>query len=365
MNCSRNTAGGGVRRALLLAAAAALFVACLAPVAGAARKPKPKFQIKFATLAPEGSTWMKTMHAIDDEVRARTENRLGFKFYPGGVQGDEKDVLRKIRSGQLHGGGFTGNGLGSIVPDVRVMELPFLFRDLDEVDHVRTATDVHFNALFEEAGWVNLGWVDVGLIYLFSQDPLRTPEDLQSSRLWVWAGDPLAEIFFKAFDISPIPLAAPDVLTSLQTGIIDAVYNSTLGCIALQWFTRVSHMTDVPITHSIGAAMISRKALRKVDPADVSVLAEVAGPLLHELTEETRRQNEEAVADITAEGVVVIPVTDSVRRDFFERGRGAWSDGVGKIYPQEILDRIRNILAEYRVADASSGEAAQPATVSP
>ena len=179
MNCSR--------RIIMLVALATMLLGLLAPEADAARTPKPKFQIKFATLAPEGSTWMKPMHAIDDELRLRTDMRLGFKFYPGGVQGDEKDVLRKIRNGQLHGGGFTGNGIGSLVSDVRVLELPFMFENHEELDHLRAATDEHFFQLFDEAGYLNLGWVDVGFIYLFSKNPLRSPEDLGSTKLWGWA----------------------------------------------------------------------------------------------------------------------------------------------------------------------------------
>ena len=155
-----------------------------------ARKPKPKFQIKFATLAPDGSTWMKTMRAIDEEVRERTENRLGFKFYAGGVQGDEKDVLRKIRNGQLHSGGFTGFGLGSIVSEVRVMELPFMFESLDELDHLRGELNQYFDGLFDQAGWINLGWTDVGFIYLMSQSPIRTPEDMTRAKVWVWSRKP-------------------------------------------------------------------------------------------------------------------------------------------------------------------------------
>jgi len=319
------------------------------------KRPKPKFQIKFATLAPEGSTWMKTMHAIDDEVRLRTENRLGFKFYPGGVQGDEKDVLRKIRNGQLHGGGFTGFGLGSIVPDVRVPELPFMYESLDELDYVREKTDDLFNQMFEDKGYLNLGWADVGFVYIFSKNPIRTPDDLQAANMWVWAGDPLAELFFKAFGISPIPLAAPDVLTSLQTGIIDAVYNSTLGCVALQWFTRVDYLTDVPVSHGLGAALVSKKALKKVAPADIRVLLEVSWPLLRQLTEKTRVQNQEAKTEMQQEGMEIISVDSSIRASFFETGREAWSDGVGKLYTQEMLDQVENILEEYRTGSAATG----------
>src|SRR5687767_164354 len=111
-------------------------LALTASAASAQKAAKAQNEIKLATLAPEGSTWMKAMHKIDDDVRARTSNRVGFKFFPGGVQGDEKDVIRKIRNGQVHGAGFTGFGLGSIVPETRVLELPFMFDNLDELDHV-------------------------------------------------------------------------------------------------------------------------------------------------------------------------------------------------------------------------------------
>lgn len=336
----------------LLPAAAALGLALhiAAPAAEGARTAKADVTIKVATLAPEGSTWMNAMHRMDDEVRRRTENRVGFKFYPGGVQGDEKDVLRKIRNGQLHGGGFTGFGLGAVAPDVRVLEIPFLYRNLREVDYLRGKLDDKLGRLFDKEGYVNLGWVDVGFVYIFSKDPIATPEDLAAARMWVWAGDPLAELFFKAFGISPIPLAAPDVLTSLQTGVINSAYSSPLGCMALQWFTRVSYMTDVPITHAIGALLVSKRALAKVSADDMAVLQETAAPILRELTEETRLQNREAVEEMQKEGVKVVEVSDNVRRRFFEKGRGAWDEGVGELYSAELLGEVKGLLAEYRAA---------------
>ncbi|MGD8414299.1 MAG: TRAP transporter substrate-binding protein DctP [Candidatus Latescibacterota bacterium] len=339
--------------AIVLVAAVAVALAPGDSAGG--KRPKPDFQIKFATLAPEGSTWMKTMRAIDDEVRRRTENRLGFKFYPGGVQGDEKEVLRKIRNGQLHGGGFTGFGLGSIVPEVRVQELPFMFESLDELDYLREQTNPYFFKAFEDKGYVHLGWADVGFVYVFSKHPIRTPEDMQNAKMWIWAGDPLAELFFKAFGLSPIPLAAPDVLTSLQTGVIDAVYGSSLACVALQWFTRINYMTDVPLTHGLGAALVSTKALRKVAPADLQILIEVSRPLLRQLSKNTRRQNVEAVEEMKKEGIEVVEVDDATRADFFRTGRSAWEDGVGELYSQALLDRVTTLLDDYRSAQADAG----------
>ncbi len=327
---------------------AAAVVLDRAGTALAKSKPKPKTLLKFATLAPEGSTWMKVMRAIDAEVRQATDNRIGFKFYAGGVQGDEKDVLRKIRNGQLHGGGFTGFGLGAIASEFRVIELPFMFKNLDEVDHVRDMFDAHFYDVFMDKGYMLLGWGDVGFVYLFSNKPITTPEELQRSRMWTWSGDPLAEIFFDAFDVSPIPLALPDVLTSLQMGVIDAVYAPPLACVALQWFTRVKYMSNVPITYGFGALLVSQKALQKADPSDVEILKTITRKHTKSLIDKTRVQNNEAIQAIQDEGVKLLDIDDDVEKTFFTKGRSAWTDGVGELYPEDLLDRVSAAVTDYR-----------------
>ena len=326
----------------------ALALTVAAAPALAQRQPKAQNEIKIATLAPEGSTWMKAMHKIDDDVRARTQNRVGFKFFPGGVQGDEKDVIRKIRNGQVHGAGFTGFGLGSIVPEVRVLELPFMFDSLDELDHVRTKMSDYYDRAFDEKGYTVLGWTDVGFVYLFTKTPVRTPADMTGPRWWIWSGDQLAEIFFKAFAITPIPLAAPDVLTSLQTGVVDAVYASPLACVALQWYSRVKYMSDVPVTHGISAVVVSKKSLVGISDADLAIVKDASRKHLADLTAKTRVQNNEAIEEIKKEGVQVVAATPAAHKEFIDRGRAAWSGGVGTLYPQELLDQVKGILAEYR-----------------
>jgi len=335
----------------MLRALALVTVAALP--AAAQKQPKAQVEIKLATLAPEGSTWMKTMRRIDEDVRKRTENRVGFKFFPGGVQGDEKDVIRKMRNGQIHGAGFTGFGLGSIVPEVRVLELPFMFDNLEELDHVRAQTSDYYEKAFEEKGYALLGWTDVGFVYLFTKTPVRTPADMATCKWWIWSGDQLAEIFFKAFRIAPIPLAAPDVLTSLQTGVVDAVYASPLACVALQWFSRVKYMSDVPVTHGISAVVVSQKSLAGVSAADIAIVNDVSRQHLADLTAKTRVQNTEAIAEIKKEGVQVLAVDAAARKEFTDKGRAAWSGGVGTLYSQELLDRVKKILADHRAAHAS------------
>lgn len=329
------------------------IAAATSSTASAQRQPKAGVEIKFATLAPDGSTWMKTMRAIDQDTRAQTANRVGFKFFPGGVQGDEKDVIRKMRNGQIHAAGFTGFGLGSIVPEVRVLELPFMFENLDELDHVRAQTMDFYEKSFAEKGYDLLGWTDVGFVYLFTKTPVRTPADMAHAKWWIWSGDQLAEIFYNAFKITPIPLAAPDVLTSLQTGVVDAVYSSPLACVALQWFTRVKYVSDVPVTHGISAVIVSEKSLTGVSAADRALLTGIVRKHMADLTAKTRTQNVEAMEEIKKEGVQVIAVDAAARKEFTDRGRAAWDHGIGTLYSKELLDRVKTIIADYRANRAS------------
>ncbi len=195
--------------------------------------------IKFATLAPEGSTWMKEMRAFTGEVVKRTSETVKFKIYAGGVSGDEKDVIRKIRIGQLHAGGFSGVGLGEIAREVRVLDAPFLFKNADEVDHIYKTFDPELRRALESKGYVLLGWAEVGFIYLYTNLPVHSPKDLKRVKMWMWEGDPIAESAFKAMGITPIPLSIVDVQTSLQTGMVNGVYGSPLAVVALQWFTKI------------------------------------------------------------------------------------------------------------------------------
>ncbi len=345
--------GSSVRRCASLAAAVVLAALCGAPgSAGAAGKAKAKVELKIATLAPEGSTWMRIMEQLDAEIREKTAGEAGLKLYPGGIQGDESVVLRKIRSGQLHGGGFTGVGLGEIAPSLRVMEVPFLFRNLDEVRAVQSALGPSFEQALRDAGYELLGWSDVGFVYLFSKEPIRNAADLKRVRMWLWEGDPLAETFLKTVGVSPVPLPITDVVTSLQTGLIDAVYTSTLACIALQWFTRVSYMTDLPVTHAEGAVVVSRAAFGQLSPSAQATVKELSKKRFEELAAETARENEQSVQVLKGKGIQVVSLSDADRAGFDEVGRTVREKLAGTLYPRELLDKALQTLADFRAGKA-------------
>ena len=246
-------------------------------------------KIKFATVATEGSTWMKVMHQLAEAVEDSTEGEVKFKIYPGAVQGDEKDVLRKMRIGQLHSAGFTGVGLGEILPEVRIMDAPFLFNTYEEVDYVSSKLSDHFAQKFEEKGYILLGWAEVGFVYVFTNTPVNDIKDMSGVKMWMWEGDPIAEAAFTSMDINPIPLSLTDVLTSLQTNLINGVYISPLACTALQWHTKVKYMLELPLADSNGAVLLTKKQFSKLSPEQQNILKYFASKYLRQLNQLSRR----------------------------------------------------------------------------
>jgi TRAP-type C4-dicarboxylate transport system substrate-binding protein len=346
---------GSLAFVLAASIAASFSFPCRAPAAG-----QPKVLLKVATLAPEGSTWMNLMHELDERVRKGTAGEVGFKFYAGGVQGDERIVLRKMRSGQLHGGGFTGNGLGAIAPSLRVLEAPFLLETADEIDAVYESLGPEFEEALEEGGHTLLGWAEVGFVHLFTKTPVRSLADLKNMKMWLWEGDPLAEAFFQEAGVAPVSLAITDVYTSLQTGLIDGVYTSPYAGVVLQWHTHVRAMSEVPITHAIGAVVVTNSAWNGIPAASQAKIREIADDVFGRLKRSSREENARAIEDIRAAGIEIVPVGEEAMAVFREIGERAARRNVGKLYSEELLARVRGIVAESRARSdrARTGAAA-------
>ncbi len=308
-----------------------------------------KVKIKFATLAPDGSTWMNVMKEFSQSLKEKSNGSINFKIYPGGIQGDEKDVIRKMRIGQLHSGGFTGVGLGTILPEVRVLDTPFLYKSKEEVDFIANKFFDRFAAGFEKKGYVLLGWAEVGWVYIYTNKPVNSESEMKGVKMWMWEGDPISRATFEAFDVSPIPLSITDVLTSLQTGLIDGVYTSPLGAVVLQWFTKVKYVLDIPMANSNGAVLISKKMFNKLSPDQQKILKEEGRKFFGKLTQLSRDDNVKSQKTMYDYGMQKTTVTDpQLLADFDALGKKARQSLVGELYDQKLLDDVEQALAEFR-----------------
>ena len=311
--------------------------------------PAQQIKIKFATLAPDGSTWMNVMKDFSADLLKSTGGKVKFKIYAGGVQGDEKDVIRKIRINQLHSAGFTGVGLGEILPEVRILDTPFLFRNHQEVDFITAKFFDRFAKKFEEKGYILLGWTEVGFVHIYTNKPVHNTEDFKGIKMWMWEGDPLAEATFRAYGISPIPLSITDVMTSLQTGLIDGVYTSPLACAASQWFTKLKYVLDVPLANSNGAVLISKRMFKKLNPQQQNILREKAKQYFGKLTQLSRQDNKTSARKMMEKGMKQITISDpKILQEFDEVGQRARKALIGKLYSAELLNEVETALQKYR-----------------
>jgi TRAP-type transport system periplasmic protein len=328
-----------------------LFIVLFVCIGESPVEAEKKHVVKFATLAPEGSSWMKSMRRLSNKIEKATDGNVVFRFYPGGVSGDEKDVIRKIRIGQLHGAGFTGVGLGQILPEVRVLDLPFLFDNDEEIRHVYSKMNAYFIESYKEKGYVLLGWVPVGWVHFFSQQPIRFLEDLRQSKPWMWEGDPVVEQVYHGMSVQPIPLSITDVLLSLQTGIVNTVYASTQGALAFQWFTKVKYMTRLRMSYATGGVLISKKKFDKLSQPYQDVVTKIGAEYLQELVQLIQTDNMKAHKVLEKNEVkwVALPDEEEMGR-FRKAGALARKTLVEKYFSLEVLDQVLNHLREFRKA---------------
>ena len=259
--------------------------------------------LKIATVAPEGSSWMKDLRAAGLQIRDRTGGRVNLKFYGGGIQGSDRKVLRKIRIGQLHGGVFTSNGLQERYPDVVIYGSPMLFDTLDEVDFVRSRLDDRLTAGLEKAGFVSFGFAGGGFAYLLSNKPVKGIADLRGQKIWVPEGDPSSYAAMQSLELSPVALPITDVLTGLQTGLLNIVATPPVGAVVLQWYTKTKYITTQPLSYTIGLLAIDKNALNDVSVADQAVLREVMTKLYKHFDAQNRIDNAKAENALRANGM--------------------------------------------------------------
>jgi TRAP-type C4-dicarboxylate transport system substrate-binding protein len=305
--------------------------------------------LKIATIAPDGTTWMKKMRAAAAKIKKETDGRVKVRYYPGGVMGNDNSVLRKIRVGQLHGGALTGGGLTAIYKDAQVYTLPFQFRSLAEVDAVRAEMDQDIIAGIKENGFISYGLSEGGFAYLLSNSPVKTTDDMRKLKIWIPEGDQVNALMFKALGISPIPLPVTDVMTGLQTGLIDTIASSPIGAIALQWHTRVKHLTNVPLIYLYASLVIKEKALKRLSEADRKVVSETLQATFRELDQINRKDNEQALAALEQQGIT-LEQPSMEQQQAWEKHANTMLKQLAKekVFTAEMLTKMQGVIQRSR-----------------
>jgi TRAP-type transport system periplasmic protein len=262
--------------------------------------------LKLATLAPDGSTWMQVLKAAADEAQQKTGNAVQFKIYPGGVMGDERDMVRKMHIGQLHAAMLSSATLASIFSEIDVLQMPFLFNSYPEADFLVAKMEDGFKSGLEKNGYVALGWSEAGFVYLMSTVPVNSLAQLRKAKVWIWSDSPMAKAIFSEAGVIGVPLAITDVLVGLQTGLVEVVYAPPSVAIALQWFTRVKYLTEAPLNYMLGGLVAKKDVFDKISPQHQTVVKGVFQHHMSRLKESIRSENQEALAVMQKQGIKLL-----------------------------------------------------------
>ena len=311
--------------------------------------------LKIATVSPDGATWMVKMREGAKQIKKRTDGRVRFKFYPGGVMGNDASVLRKIRIGQLHGGAVTGGSLNKVAPDTELYQLPFLFNSQDEVDHVRAKLDPQLIKKLASKGFITFGFAGAGFAYFMSNHPVSSVADMQKQKVWLPLGDKVSRLVFDKAAISPIPLPISDVMTSLQTGLIDTVAVSPVVAISLQWHTKIKYVMQAPASYIYALLAVNKRAFNRIKPADQVIVREVMAKVFKEIDTQNRLSDQQAVEAMKQQGIQFIDIAKNDLAEWKRIAANARNQMISKdAYTDELVERISNGLEEYRQLDQST-----------
>ncbi|MDJ0972439.1 MAG: TRAP transporter substrate-binding protein DctP [Kiloniellales bacterium] len=309
--------------------------------------------IKLATLAPEGSPWYDALRDMAEAWKSASAGAIEIKIYAGGIAGDDPDIVRKVRLGQLQAAAITTEGLLRLVPDIMALHLPMMLRSADELNFVRDQVAPELEAQLEDRGYVVLNWADAGWARFFCKQPVANPEDLRPLKIFVWAGDTHTAKAWRDAGYKPVPLAGTDIHGGLQSGMIDCVPTVPIAALSYQWFGLAPHMTELKWAPFMGATVISARVWRRI-PEDLRTrMAAIARETGIKLRERIRGLDQEAIEAMTRYGLMVHQVGPAETSLWEQGARDGYGVFRGSMISPAFLDRVEELRREYRAQVAS------------
>ncbi|MBI4820517.1 MAG: TRAP transporter substrate-binding protein DctP [Deltaproteobacteria bacterium] len=343
MTSTVNTAKSA--RTLAARTAAFALFGTLAFASGSAEANKVK--VKLGTLAPEGTVWHDVGLRIGQRW-AEVDKGIELKIYPGGVVGDEGDMVRKMRIGQLHAALITGVGLGQIHRSAIALQVPMLIESWAELEYIRERVGPTIEKEMDAAGFIVLGWGDAGWVHQFSKVPAKTPDDFRKLKMFVWSGDPEAEKAWRAAKFNVVPLSVTDVLASLQTGMIESFGTTPLYAMTSNWYKTAKHMVKVNWSPLNGGIVITKEQWEKIDAGIRPKLMQIAREEGMNLRSDVQKLNESAIGSMKERGLTVVEADAALTAEWKKAAELAYPSIRGNVVPAPLFDEIQRLSKEFR-----------------
>jgi len=315
---------------------AALAVApAFAPPPAATQAPTV---IRLATLVPDGSVWDKAMKDMGAEWTRSTAGRVQLRVYPGGVAGDEPDIVRKLRIGQLQAAAITTSGLADLDPAFQVFGIPMFFDSYPELYAVLAKMEPVLKQRLEAKGYILLNWGHGGWVYFFTRQRAVTVAEIKKVKMFAWAGDDRWVQLWKSNGYTPVALAATDILTGLQTGMIDSYPTTPLLALTLQWYRHTPNMVGLGMAPLVGGLVVTKQAWNKISEADRAKLLVASHKLELRLQTGVPHQDTTAVEEMKKRGLTVNAVPPAAVADWRAAAELFATKMRGAMIPIDILE---------------------------
>jgi len=302
-----------------------------------------EFTLKYATMAPQGSLWHKYSEIIKHEIMKQSKGRIEVKTYYGGIAGDEKTMVKKLKAGLIDIAAFSGMGLGEVLPSVRLFELPMFFNSYDEVDRVVNGLYDFYEGEFKKEGVVLTAWGEGGFVYLMSKNRMNAFMDMKGVKIWAPTGDLIVKTMFQKYGFVPVFLGFESVLSQLQTDGISAVYAPPMAAIGLQWYNEVGFLYDIRLTCSTGATLMNAKKFEKLPDDLKKIVIQVMKKYSRELVLSLRKENETGLSIFKNKGIRIIQFPSGDLATMKRYAVEVQDELSGKLYPGELLARARKL----------------------
>jgi TRAP-type C4-dicarboxylate transport system substrate-binding protein len=310
--------------------------------------------IKMATLAPEGTKWHGMLVEMGQKWSETTDGNVELRIYPGGVVGDERDMIRKIRIGQIHAAAVTTEGLSELNPDIYSLIIPMLFDDWDDVDWIRERIEDDLISGIEKNGFKLLTWTDVGWVKWFTKEPMKFPEDLKGMKIFNWAGEYQTLQLWKKGGFHAVQLASIDILSGLQTGLINAIGTNPMIALASQWFGIANHMLDMRWGLLTGGIVIDNRIWNKIDPEYQEKMLEAIAEIDKEQRKSGRYMDGESVEVMKEYGLTEHKLSDKDLQYWKKYVEEWYPDIRGSYVPADIFDKVVTLKKEKDLLDSKA-----------
>ncbi len=307
-----------------------------------------KVILRLGTLVPQGSAWDKILRRMGSELKKASGGDVILRIYPGGAVGDESEMIRKMRIGQLQVAAISNAGLAEIDSRAYAVMLPMMFENYEEWDYVRQKINPILEEKLAENGFIVLAWSDAGWVYFFSNQPMRTPDELKQMRLAGSLSESSTVDIFKWAGFNPVPISTVDMLAGLQTGLIDSAYMPIMLAEASQFYRQAKHMTDLKWAPLQGALVMHERGWKQLSSEQKDMVMRTAKDVGEELKKDIRQHEVRSLQAMKSRGLQVLSLNDDTRAEWREAAENAYPRVRGKLVPPEIFDEVMRLRDEFR-----------------